>query len=79
MLRMVVIACELEFRLMPPSRPSPARISFSQISKLSESSFYGRTVSACPEVLRRLICKYHISQQLAQLGAFLIVAAIGVH
>jgi hypothetical protein len=39
MLRTAVMACELEFLLIPPSKLSPARTSFSQISKLSESSF----------------------------------------
>lgn len=45
MSRTAVIAWELEFRLIPPSKASPARTSFSQISKLSESSFYSSCVS----------------------------------
>lgn len=43
--RTVVIACGLELRLIPPSRASAPRASFSQISKLSGSSTCRKEVS----------------------------------
>ena len=67
------IDCGLELRLSPPSRPSAARTSFSQASKLSGSSSYLPKQSVrkeYPKVIGRNT--YHFSIELLQLGILLI-------
>lgn len=79
MFLIVVIACELEFLLIPPSSDSPARTNFSHISKLSGSSFYREMNVSGLTPMKDLVSTYHLCKELSQLGTLLVISTVGVH
>lgn len=75
-LRVVAIACGLEFRFNPPSRDSAARTNFSQCSKLSGSSSCDDGVSTSISTQVSAKRTYDFSIELLDLCRLLICPSI---